>query len=197
MTGSAPDELHELITHPSETPNGPVQTRAKPPDLLLNAITNNDVEELTYALQLAKEEDFRKVRQHPIGNRNILTIACVDPNVSDNVFHKLFQYVTEHFGHLDFTEEGWYYWEPIHFAAFHANVNKLRTIVSLLKGVNKLNVLSILSENAFHVLLEYGRSNQSFHVQLSNGWQSRICHVIAEEKKEVVECAELLIEKGM
>lgn len=93
----------------------------------------------------------------------------------------------------------WYYWEPVHHAAYHVDEPKLRAIVDTLREENRLdalNVLTLFSENPLHVLLSYGRQTISFDVQLSNGWMSRICHVIAKEKPEVVKCARVLIDAG-
>ncbi|CAG9770986.1 unnamed protein product [Ceutorhynchus assimilis] len=184
----ADTELQQLIAHQQQ--NGPVNA----PPTLLELLFQNNPHTLNNALNQANEEDFTRKHNHTIGQRNILTIACIDPQISVETFECLFEYVTRNFAHLDFTEQHWYYWEPIHFAAFHTNARKLAVIVKL---VGRLNVLSILSENALHVLLEYGQRTESFNVQLSNSWESRICHVLAEERPEVVECARILIQAGI
>ncbi|XP_066143004.1 transient receptor potential cation channel protein painless-like [Euwallacea fornicatus] len=166
---------------------------------LLEAVRSNHPE-LESRLPSFTIDDFLKVPYSTNEHRNILTTACEDSQVTPTTFRTLFKYVVTQFDLDKFSETGWYYCEPIHFAAYSVDINKLRVIVEILieQGQSKrINAQSVFCENALHVLLVYGRKLESFNIQLSNGWESRVCHVIAEEKPEIVECTKLLLEAGI
>lgn len=126
------------------------------------------------------------------GTRKILSLAC--ERSSTEIMQLLYEKVVEH--QLELMDESWYYWGPLHFAAYGTDSRKLDAIIRFAHDRNLLNSLSIFSENALHVLLEYGRRIEGFPVQLTNGWESRICHIIPEEHDDVVECARLLVDAG-
>uniref|UniRef100_A0AAR5P9W3 Ion transport domain-containing protein n=1 Tax=Dendroctonus ponderosae TaxID=77166 RepID=A0AAR5P9W3_DENPD len=143
------------------------------------------------------EADLRTQLSHKFetenGTRKILSIACEKSSIEilRLVYEKVIEFESEP------RDESWYYWGPLHFAAYCTDCKKLDAIIGIIQDRNKLNSLSIFSENALHVLLEYGRRIESFPVQLTNGWESRICHIIPEEHDEIVECARLLIDAGI
>ncbi|XP_066262640.1 transient receptor potential cation channel protein painless-like [Euwallacea similis] len=166
---------------------------------LLEAVRSNhpELESLLSSLTI---DEFLKIPHAKEEYRNILTIACGDSQVNPTTFRTLFKYVVARFDLDKFSEPEWYYFEPIHFAAYFVNVDKLRVILETLREQRqskRLNSQSVFCENALHVLLAYGKKLESFNIQLSNGWESRVCQVIAKEKSEVVNCTKLLLEAGI
>lgn len=170
-------------------------------DTILISLFENNEQNLVNSLAQASKDDIMAKHIYPLPHgcgpisKNIIAISCCAPDISQNTFEIFFQYLTTHFANQDFAEEGWYYWHPIHFAGYSANVGKLRTVINILG--DKVNALSLFSENALHVLLTYSRHHRMFNVQLSNGWESNIFDVVAEEESEVIECAKLLIDAGI
>ncbi|XP_066250463.1 transient receptor potential cation channel protein painless-like isoform X2 [Euwallacea similis] len=130
--------------------------------------------------------------------QNLLSVAC-QPHVTTGTFRTVFNYIVNNnqetrFSFEKFSEPGWYYYEPIHLASYHLNVEKLRLIVNTPVSAKRLNAQSIFCENALHVLLQYGGKIESYNVLLSNGRERRVCHVITKELEEIVECAKILID---
>lgn len=172
-------------------------------DIILISLFGNNEQNLVNALAQASKDDIMVKNIYPRPqdcgpiSKNIIAISCCAPDISENTFEILFQYLTTHFPNQDFDEEGWSYRHPIHFVGYSANASKLRTVINILGDRNKVNALSLFSENVLHVLLTYGRRQRMFNVQLSNGWESNIFDVVAEEESEVIECAKLLIDAGI
>ncbi|XP_050294855.1 transient receptor potential channel pyrexia-like isoform X1 [Anthonomus grandis grandis] len=199
-----PYELEAFIPHINNIErlfNG-VKQRTRDGDFYDELIRCENLEEVRELLEGATESDLVKSRFSEtllLNFKNILNVACTDLNLPPEKFQLLYEHILNRFSQLDsYGEENWYYWEPIHFAVYLTYEERLGTIVKVYsENKDKLNVLTVFSENALHVLLEYGRRTESFHVQLSNGWESRLCHVIAEEKAEVVRCAKILIDAGV
>ncbi|XP_030758861.1 uncharacterized protein LOC115884434 [Sitophilus oryzae] len=161
-------------------------------DGLLKEVLKNNVEHL---FPLLTEEDIKRKYKEFKGH-NIITIACIRSEVTEQTLEKLLEYVFDRFPQIDLTNEKWYYWEPIHYAAHIVDYNKLKTILNS-PYKDRINVLSVFSENALHVLLEYGKRSKSFNVDFSNGWEKKTCRVISEEKDNLVRCAKALINAGI
>jgi hypothetical protein len=95
-------------------------------------------------------------------------------------------------------EPKWYGWEALHYTAHTTNPAKLKVICdSLPRDKTRINTLTMLSENALHVLLEHGVLGQSFNITCQNGTDLKRSNIINEEKESIVECAKILIEAGI
>ncbi|XP_060534611.1 transient receptor potential channel pyrexia-like [Cylas formicarius] len=185
------DELKQLITvNRVDDDEYSKKSRA-----ILRAVLGNNVNELEDVLRDSSDEHFQfKHPEHD--NSNVVNIACVESGVMDDVFRLLLRHVLQKHPFINLSDRKWYYWEPIHFAAFSVSWGKLKVIAQNLDR-RKINALTLFSENALHVLLEYGKRIDSYDVYLTNGWDSRLCHVIAREKEDLVKCAKILIDAGV
>ncbi|KAL1518096.1 hypothetical protein ABEB36_001771 [Hypothenemus hampei] len=179
------EQLVELITQPDSPSTD--KTSISSVNLLDHLVNNPD----SLNLSSIPDEDF-KCHQP----QNILTQACQNPLIPVKGFKKLFEHAMTRWQLQDFAEDCWYYWVPLHFAAFYVDIEKLHVMMDTLDEQMLNNALTMFSENALHVLLEYGRGD-SFNVQLSNGWESRVYHVVGKEKPRIVQCARLLIQGGI
>lgn len=96
---------------------------------------------------------------------------------------------------IDYINEKWYSWEPLHYAAKAADPDKLALIVEKL-GPSKINSLTTLSENALHVLLNHGQSD-AFNISYQNGSSFRLSKILASEKNNLIKCTQILIDGGI
>ncbi|KAJ3641690.1 hypothetical protein Zmor_028173 [Zophobas morio] len=87
----------------------------------------------------------------------------------------------------------WYKWEPLHYAAYASNPDILKELCDKL-GKDRINTLTMLSENALHVLLEHGTLGQSFNVSCQNGTDTRMAKIISKEDENVTKSAQVLID---
>ncbi|KAF7279879.1 hypothetical protein GWI33_006640 [Rhynchophorus ferrugineus] len=159
---------------------------------LLKSVLTNSVD---YFLPNCTEEDFKR-KYEEFNRLNIVAIACTRKEVEEKTLEAILEYIMEKYPSIDITNEEWYYWEPIHYVAYNMDHEKLSVILKT-KFKEKLNVLTIFSENALHVLLEYGKRTESLKVDFTNGWEKKTCHIIPEENDNLVKCAELLINTGI
>ncbi|KAJ3621399.1 hypothetical protein MTP99_003535 [Tenebrio molitor] len=99
---------------------------------------------------------------------------------------------------IDSINPKWYGWEALHYAARTTDPDKLQLICdNLPSGKTQINTLTILSENALHVLLDHGDLGQSFNLTCQNGTDLKRSKIINQEKDRIVKCAEILIEAGI
>ncbi|CAH1379704.1 unnamed protein product, partial [Tenebrio molitor] len=99
---------------------------------------------------------------------------------------------------IDSIKPKWYGWEALHYAARTTDPDKLQLICdNLPSGKTQINTLTILSENALHVLLDHGDLGQSFNLTCQNGTDLKRSKIINQEKDRIVKCAEILIEAGI
>ncbi|XP_030757681.1 uncharacterized protein LOC115883457 [Sitophilus oryzae] len=160
-------------------------------DHVLESVLKNEVEDLILNEELIKW-GFNK-----FNGQNIISIACSTSEVTEQTLEILLKYVFDNFSDIDLRNEDWYYWEPIHYAARNADYNKLITILNS-PYKKRINILSVFSENALHVLLKYRKKSKSFNVDLAlNRWEKKTCRVISEEKDNLLNCAEALINAGI
>jgi hypothetical protein len=101
---------------------------------------------------------------------------------------------------IDSIKPDWYGWEALHDAARTTDPKKLKIICDHLRvhqHSDKINTLTMLSENALHVLLDHGVLGQSFNITCQNGTDQKTLQIINKEKENIVECARILIEAGI
>jgi hypothetical protein len=99
---------------------------------------------------------------------------------------------------IDSINPEWYGWEALHDAARTSDPDKLKVICNYLHPQgDKINTLTMLSENALHVLLDHGVLSQSFNITCQNGTDQKTSQIINQEKENIVECARILIEAGI
>ncbi|KAJ8982464.1 hypothetical protein NQ317_000422 [Molorchus minor] len=160
---------------------------------LLEAVLDNKIEEIQYILETSSIELINhKYDQYE--NKSILIIACVTENVSKETLRTLFTIVKSHSFNLNYVDEEWYKWEPLHYAAKIADPEKLQVLVDILDSVNSLTVFS---ENSLHVLLEYEESVKPFNAIIYNASQSRDCTILNTEKRNAIRCVQILIDAGV
>jgi hypothetical protein len=97
---------------------------------------------------------------------------------------------------IDSINPKWYGWEALHYAARTTDPDKLKVICDNLPR-DKINTLTMLSENALHVLLDHGVLGQSFNITCQNGTDQKTSKIINQEENSIVECARILINAGI
>ncbi|XP_023019601.2 transient receptor potential cation channel protein painless [Leptinotarsa decemlineata] len=163
---------------------------------LLNAVINNEIEKIATILKNASSETLRSLLNEKFCSHNeksIVLIACDKDEVTKETVSALYSYFACTLSSDDCIDDKRFGWEPIHYVAKNADPEKLEV---LLKYVS-INSHTYFSENALHVLLQYGKSSAMLKVNLFNGTYSRSCTIISEEKENIVKCSKLLIEKGI
>jgi ankyrin repeat protein len=97
---------------------------------------------------------------------------------------------------IDSINPKWYGWEALHYAARTTDPDKLKVICDNLPR-DKINTLTMLSENALHVLLDHGVLGQSFNITCQNGTDQKTSKIINQEENSIVECTRILINAGI
>jgi ankyrin repeat protein len=97
---------------------------------------------------------------------------------------------------IDSINPDWYGWEALHYAARTTDPDKLKVICDNLPR-DKINTLTMLSENALHILLDHGVLGQSFNITCQNGTDLKTSKIINQEEERIVKCAEILIDAGI
>jgi ankyrin repeat protein len=97
---------------------------------------------------------------------------------------------------IDSINPDWYGWEALHYAARTTEPDKLKVICDKLPR-DKINTLTMLSENALHILLDHGVLGQSFNITCQNGTDLKTSKIINQEEERIVKCAEILIDAGI
>ncbi|KAJ3621394.1 hypothetical protein MTP99_003532 [Tenebrio molitor] len=97
---------------------------------------------------------------------------------------------------IDSINPKWYGWEALHYAARTSDPDKLKVICDYLP-IDKINTLTMLSENALHVLLDHGVLARSFYITSQNGTNLKMSKIINQEKDRFVKCAQILIKAGI
>jgi ankyrin repeat protein len=99
---------------------------------------------------------------------------------------------------IDSINNKWYGWEALHYAARTTDSGKLKVICeNLPRGKTQINTLTMLSENALHVLLDHGVLGQSFNITCQNGPDLEPSKIINQEEDRIVQCARILMKTGI
>ncbi|KAJ3641689.1 hypothetical protein Zmor_028172 [Zophobas morio] len=142
-------------------------------------------------VSLLKRSDVNSLDGNVL-KKPILLLACEEKAEFKRVNHETVKLLLEKGAKADYVDTTWYGWEALHYAAYASNPDKLQALCDKL-GEHRVNTLTMLSENALHVLLEHGILGQSFHVSWQNGTDTRMEKIINKEEENVTKSAQVLI----
>lgn len=159
---------------------------------LLNAVFSNNCDCIEKTVERMTDKNLKKrFDTGTFVKKTIVAIACLKTSVLPNTLDTLLNCINKKCGKIDFIDDSWYGWEPIHYAAQSGDVEKLKTVEKFLD----VNVLTYHSENALHILIE-SRRNEVYGILYDN-CTPYYCTLIEDVKNNIFECAEYLIKRGI
>ncbi|XP_072380016.1 uncharacterized protein [Diabrotica undecimpunctata] len=192
-----PEERQKMIKHFHHARSSIIDFKAQ----ILEKVLNNAKEEIeeivkyyTEDLENHPEDGLMKYRYKTHSKKTILIIACTEKNVTPETLDVLCSAIKARYNKIDYIDDLYYGWEPIHYVAKCADVEKLEVILKQIP--ESTNSLTYFSENPLHILLQYKKSVSPFEVILHNGIEPKLTTIIGPEPKDIVTCADLLITSG-
>ncbi|XP_063912869.1 uncharacterized protein LOC135129603 [Zophobas morio] len=143
-------------------------------------------------VSLLKRSDVNSLDGNVL-KKPILLLACEEKDEFKTVNHETVKLLLEKGAKADYVDTTWYGWEALHYAAYASNPDKLQALCDKL-GEDRINTLTMLSENALHVLLEHGTLSQSFNLSCQNGTDTKMAKIINKEEENVTKSAQILID---